>query len=127
MNVSFEFDDDLARALLELTGVEGLEEAVVIATKSFVRRERLERFRALKGKVDIMSNEELEAADLERIKQLWGDPHPDKTQDQSVHPQAEPESRTTLVQRLQGRYTDIEESLADELVAERRKEAKDEE
>ncbi len=124
MNVSVELDDDLARALLELTGVEGLEEAVVIAIKSFVRHERLGRFRALKGKVDIMSNEELEAADLERNRQLWGDAYSDETQDQ-IHSQ-EPESRTVLLQRLQGRYTDIEESLADELVAERRKEAEDE-
>ncbi len=124
MNVSVELDDDLARTLLELTGVEGLEEAVVIAIKSFVRHERLGRFRALKSKVDIMSNEELEAADLERNRQLWGHPHSDVMQDQ-IHSQ-EPESRTVLLQRLQGRYTDIEESLADELVTERRKEAEDE-
>ena len=52
MNVDVEFDDDLARALLALTRAEGLEEAVVIAVEHFVRRERLERFRALKGKVD---------------------------------------------------------------------------
>ncbi len=81
--------------------MEGLKEAVVIATRSFVRHERLVRFRALRGKVDIISNEEIEAADLERNGQLWGDPHSDETRDQ-IHPQTEPESRTALLQRLQG-------------------------
>jgi hypothetical protein len=88
-----------------------------------VHHKRLECFRALKGKVDIMSNEELDAVDLERNRQLWGHPHSDKAQ--QIHSR-EPESRTVLLKRLQGRYTDIEESLADELVAERCKEAEDE-
>ena len=73
MKVNVELDDDLARALLTLTRAEELEEAVVIAIEHFVRKERLERFRALKGKVDILSNDELEAAELERVERLWDD------------------------------------------------------
>ncbi len=58
---------------MQLVGTTNKTEAVKVAIDEFIRRERLKRFKALRGKVDIMSNEEIEAAQLERSELLAGE------------------------------------------------------
>ena len=58
---------------MHLAGTSNKTEAVKLAIDEFIRRERLKRFKALRGKVDIMSNEEIEAAQQERTELLAGE------------------------------------------------------
>ena len=50
--------------LLRFAGTSDPAEAVRIAVNDYVRRARVEGLMALAGKVDILSNDEIEAADL---------------------------------------------------------------
>ena len=51
MKVTLELDKETAWALSELTGEENLETSVEIAIDSYIRRERLEKVRALEKKL----------------------------------------------------------------------------
>jgi len=66
-------DEQTFETLLDLAGTSNKTEAVKLAIDEFIRRERLKRFKALRGKVDIMSNEEIEAAQQERAELLAGE------------------------------------------------------
>jgi Arc/MetJ family transcription regulator len=70
MRTTISVDDQTFETLMQLTGTTNKSEAVKLAIDEFIRRERLKRFRALRGKVDIMSNEEIEAVQLERAERL---------------------------------------------------------
>jgi len=50
--------------LLRFAGTSDPAEAVRIAVDDYVRRARIEGLMALAGKVDILSNDEIDAADL---------------------------------------------------------------
>ena len=52
--------------LLRFAGTSDPAEAVRIAVDDYVRRARIEGLMALAGQVDILSNDEIEAADLEQ-------------------------------------------------------------
>ena len=64
MRTSVTLNDETLQELLEVTETTNMTQAVSTAVNEYLRRRRLERFRALKGNVDIISNEEIEAAEL---------------------------------------------------------------
>jgi len=61
-------NDETIQELLEVTKTTNMTQAVGTAVDEYLRRRRLERFRALKGQVDIISNEEIEAAELGELE-----------------------------------------------------------
>ena len=69
MRTSITLNDETIRELLEVTNTTNMTQAVSTAVNEYLRRRRLERFRALRGKVDITSNEEIEAAELAELEQ----------------------------------------------------------
>ncbi len=73
MRTTISVDEQTFETLMHLSGTTNKTEAVKVAIDEFIRRERLKRFKALRGKVDIMSNEEIEAAQLERAELLAGE------------------------------------------------------
>lgn len=58
--------------LMQLTDTDNKTEAVNRAIHEFIRQERLKRFKKLRGKLDMPSNDELEGLELERAWQLAG-------------------------------------------------------
>jgi hypothetical protein len=68
MRTSVTLDDKVFHDLMEVTGETNRTRAVQIAVEEFLRREKLERLRQLRGKVTILSNEELEAGELEELE-----------------------------------------------------------
>ena len=69
MRTSVTLNDETIQELLEVTNTTNMTKAVSTAVNEYLRRRRLERFRALRGKVDITSNEEIEAAELTELEQ----------------------------------------------------------
>jgi predicted transcriptional regulator len=67
MRTSVTLDDEVFRELLELTNETNRTRAVQVAVERFIRDVKLERLRRLKGKVDILSNDELEAGELDEL------------------------------------------------------------
>lgn len=65
-------DERTFEQLMQLAGTENKTEAVNKAITSFIRQERLMRFKKLRGKLDIPTNEALEAGELERAERLAG-------------------------------------------------------
>jgi Arc/MetJ family transcription regulator len=70
MRTTISVDDDTFETLMRLAGTSNKTRAVKLAIDEFIRRERLKRFKALRGKVEMLSNEELEAVQLERAERL---------------------------------------------------------
>lgn len=68
MRTSVTLNDETIQELLEVTKTTNMTQAVSAAVNEYLRRRRLERFRALKGKVDIISNEDIEAAELGELE-----------------------------------------------------------
>ncbi len=66
---SVTLNDETIQELLEVTNTTNMTQAVSTAVNEYLRRRRLERFRALRGKVDITSNDEIEAAELGELEQ----------------------------------------------------------
>lgn len=52
--------------LLRFAGTSDPAEAVRVAVDAYVRRARIDALMALAGQIDVLSNEEIEAADLEQ-------------------------------------------------------------
>lgn len=64
-------DEETFNQLMQLAGTENKTEAINMAIRSFIRQERVQRFKKLRGKlVDLPSNEALEAAELQRAENL---------------------------------------------------------
>lgn len=68
MRTSVTLNDETLQELLEVTETTNMTQAVSTAVNEYLRRRRLERFRALKGRIDIISNEEIEAAELGELE-----------------------------------------------------------
>ena len=68
MRTSVTLNDETLRELLEVTQTTNMTQAVSTAVNEYLRRRRLDRFRALRGKVEITSNEEIEAAELGELE-----------------------------------------------------------
>ena len=60
MRVSVTLDDEVFEGLLEFTDETNRTRAVQTAVEAFVRSAKLERLRQLKGKVSVLSNDEIE-------------------------------------------------------------------
>ncbi len=69
MRTSVTLNDETVQELLEVTNTTNMTQAVSTAVNEYLRRRGLERFRALRGEVDITSNEEIEAAELGELEQ----------------------------------------------------------
>ena len=68
MRTTITLADETMRELLAATGTESMTQAVSTAVAEFLRRRRLESLRALRGKVDVLSNDEIEAPELGELK-----------------------------------------------------------
>ncbi len=68
MRTSVSLNDETIQELLEVTKTTNMTLAVSTAVNEYLRRRRLDRFRALRGKVEILSNEEIEAAELGELE-----------------------------------------------------------
>lgn len=58
MRTSVTLNDEIIRELLEVINITNRTQAVSTAVNEYLRRRRLERFRALRGKVEITGNQE---------------------------------------------------------------------
>lgn len=67
MRTTVDLEDHTYDELLKVTGENSRPRAVRKAVEAFLRREKLERLRALRGKVDILENDALEQAELEAL------------------------------------------------------------
>jgi len=68
MRTSVSLHDETIQELLEVSNTTNMTQAVSTAVNEYLRRRRLERFRALRGKVEIISNDEIEAAELGELE-----------------------------------------------------------
>jgi Arc/MetJ family transcription regulator len=64
MRATITIDDRLVAELLQFAGTSNRTAAIVAAVEAYVRRAKIEGLMALAGRVDILSNEEIEAADM---------------------------------------------------------------
>ena len=77
LRATIRVDEELLRELVVLTQARNRTTAIHAAIEAHVRRLKIEGLLALAGKVDILSNEEIEAADLEeaeRATSVVGEP-----------------------------------------------------
>ena len=61
MNVTITLDKATADALLKLTKTKSVNLAVEQAVKAFIRHEKMRELATYRGKVEILSNDEIEA------------------------------------------------------------------
>ena len=64
MRATITIDDRLVAELLQFAGTANRTAAINAAVEDYVRRAKIEGLMALAGRVDILSNEEIEAADM---------------------------------------------------------------
>lgn len=64
MRTTVTIPDPLFNELMDVTEAGSRTEAVRVAVEAYVRRAKLERLRALRGKLDIIGTEALDEADL---------------------------------------------------------------
>ena len=67
MRVSVALEDAVLEDLRALTDETDPARAVEAAVKSFIRTAKLERLRQQKGKIPVLSNDEIEAGELEEL------------------------------------------------------------
>ena len=67
MRTTIDIAEEIFDELLTLTGESSRPKAARTAIEAYIRREKLERLRKLRGKVDISENDEIERAELELI------------------------------------------------------------
>lgn len=72
MRTSVTLDDKIFRELMEITNETNRTRAVQTAVESFVRQAKLEQLRQLRGKVSILSNDDIEAGELEEFESQGG-------------------------------------------------------
>lgn len=70
MRTTVTIADETMQELLKLARTDNQTHAVNAAVEEFVRQRHYQALRALRGKVDILSNEEIEAAELASLKHL---------------------------------------------------------
>jgi Arc/MetJ family transcription regulator len=73
IRTTISIDEKTFDRLMQLAGTDNKTEAVNKAIMSFIRQERLMRFKKLRGKLDLPTNEALETGELERAKRLAGE------------------------------------------------------
>lgn len=65
MRTTITIPDSLFNELMSFTEADSRTEAVQVAVETYVRRAKLERLRALRGKLDITGTEAMDQADLQ--------------------------------------------------------------
>lgn len=70
MRTTISIDEQILEHLLQVAGTENKTKAVNLAITSFIRQERVARFKKLRGKLDIPSNDELEQEEIARADTL---------------------------------------------------------
>ena len=68
MRTTVTLGDEVMRELLEATQTDNMTQAVSTAVSEFLRRRRLEKLRTFRGKVDILTNDELEKAEIDDLE-----------------------------------------------------------
>lgn len=63
MRATISIPDERLQELMELTGAETRTSAINVAIEAYVRQAKLRRLLALEGRVDILSNDAIEAMD----------------------------------------------------------------
>jgi hypothetical protein len=71
MRATISIPDDRLAELMELTGEVSRTAAVNVAIEAFVRQTKLQRLLALEGKVDVLSNDAIEAMDESEFQGWW--------------------------------------------------------
>lgn len=72
MRTTVTIPDPLFDELLRFTEADSRTEAIQVAVETYVRRAKLERLRALRGKLDIMGTEAADEADLREQREQSG-------------------------------------------------------
>ena len=72
MRTSVTLDDEVFQELMEITQETNRTRAVQKAVEGFVRAAKLEQLRQLRGQVSILSNEDIEAAELKELESQGG-------------------------------------------------------
>lgn len=65
MRTTISIDDSKLEALLEAAETDNMTKALNLAADAFIRLKALEQLRAFKGRVEVLSNDEIERATLE--------------------------------------------------------------
>lgn len=73
IRTTISIDEKTFEQLMQLVGTDNKTEAVNKAITSFIRQERLMRFKKLRGKLNLPTNEALETGELERAERLAGE------------------------------------------------------
>lgn len=68
MRTTVDISDETFADLLTLTGEDSRPKAIKQAVEAYVRREKLERLRKLRGQVDITENDEVERPEIETLQ-----------------------------------------------------------
>ena len=68
MRVSVTLDDSVLENLMALTGETDPARAVAAAVISFIHTAKLEQLRQFRGRVPVLSNDEIEAGELEELE-----------------------------------------------------------
>ncbi len=68
MQVGVTLDDKVLEDLMALTDETDPARAVEAAVKSFIRTAKLERLRQFRGKISVLSNDEIEAGELGELE-----------------------------------------------------------
>lgn len=69
MRTTIDIDPDLLKKVVEITGEKSKGRAVDRAMEEFVRLRRLDKLRALRGKIDLVDNlDELKRLEIEKMR-----------------------------------------------------------
>lgn len=72
MRTTVTIPDPLFDELLRFTEADSRTEAIQMAVETYVRRAKLERLRALRGKLDIQGTEAADEADVREQRERFG-------------------------------------------------------
>ena len=72
MRTTVTIPDPLFDELLRFTEADSRTQAVQVAVETYVRRAKLERLRALRGKLDIAGTEAADEADMHEQREQFG-------------------------------------------------------
>ena len=70
MRTTISIDEQTIEHLLQVAGTDNKTKAVNLAIASFIRQERVARFKKLRGKLAIPSNDDLEQEEITRADTL---------------------------------------------------------
>lgn len=72
MRTTITIPDPLFEELMTFTNTASRTEAIQVAVEAYVRRAKLERLRALRGKLEIVGTEAMDQADVQEQHEQFG-------------------------------------------------------